>query len=180
MNNFFHEVVVVVVVSASGAAVVVEVAGSVVVLVFVVVDVVLVVVVFAAVVVVGFTEVVVGVVDVELSDLIVMFLLRSKALRSRSGSTALVFKTWVEKKSLRIEDSVAVAAVNTLGVVVKIVSSDAVGVGSNATVVLFSSLNVMPPEVLRVKLGLLVPTLVLCLKFLGVLFGAWSESPWLF
>ena len=73
--------------------VVVEVAGSVVVLVFVVVDVVLVVVVFAAVVVVGFTEVVVGVVDVELSDLIVMFLLRSKALRSRSGSTALVFKT---------------------------------------------------------------------------------------
>jgi hypothetical protein len=72
------------------------------------------------------------------------------------------------------------AAVFTLGVVVKTVSSDGVGVGSNAVVVLFSLLNVMPPEVLSVKLGLLVPTLVLCLKFLPVLLGVWSESPWLF
>jgi hypothetical protein len=86
--------VVVVVVSLSEMAVVVVVVlGS---LVVVVVVVVVLAVDVVCVVLVVFKEVVVGVVDVELIDLTVMFLLRSKVLRcneSNSGSTALVFKT---------------------------------------------------------------------------------------
>ncbi len=87
----------------------------------------------------------------------------------------------MEKKSLKMDDSVTAcvdetSAVAAAVVVVKIFSSD--GVGSKAVVVavLLSSPNVIPPDGPRVNLGLRVPaTFVLCRKFPGFL-GAVSPD----
>ena len=86
----------------------------------------------------------------------------------------------MEKKSLKIEDSVTVvvgAAVADV-IVVKTVSSDGVGVGSKLgeDVALFSPPKSIPPSLLRLKLGRRVPTFVLWRKFLG---AAGSLPPWL-
>jgi len=85
----------------------------------------------------------------------------------------------VEKKSLRMEDSVTAWVEETSGaavVVVKTVSSDGVGSKAIVVAVLLSSPNVIPPDGPRVNLGLRVPaTFVLCRKFPGFL-GAGSPG----
>lgn len=86
----------------------------------------------------------------------------------------------MEKKSLRMEDSVTACVEETSGavvvVVVKTVSSDGVGSKVIVVAVLLSSSNVIPPDGPRVNLGLRVPaTFVLCRKFPGA-FGAGSPG----
>ncbi len=84
----------------------------------------------------------------------------------------------MEKKSLKIEDSVTVvvgAAVADV-IVVKTVSSDGVGSKAGEDFAFFSPPKSIPPSLLRLKLGRRVPTFVLWRKFLG---AAGSLPPWL-